>query len=258
MSRWFVVAALTASACSGSTVKACGQGTPPKPVATVPPPSTSQHLPIGQLPDIDIAAVLAHTKVLSSDEFEGRAPGSPGEEKTVRYLDGSVQESRRQARQHRRHLRPEGAARRHHATSGAAADQERRAAAAAQVERRRGGLEQARRGTGLARQFRTGVRRLRRRRARIQLGRLQRHRRQGKDARRPRERSAGARPVQPEGARSENLRRESDDLLRPVDLQVRDGPAERCCRRLHRPRDGPGRLSASTSCRARRASSSIS
>ena len=32
------------------------------------------------------ARILAHTKVLSSDEFEGRAPGSPGEEKTVAYL----------------------------------------------------------------------------------------------------------------------------------------------------------------------------
>jgi len=32
------------------------------------------------------ARILAHTKVLASDEFEGRAPGSPGEEKTVAYL----------------------------------------------------------------------------------------------------------------------------------------------------------------------------
>ena len=35
---------------------------------------------------ISSAGILAHTKVLSSDEFEGRAPGSPGEEKTVAYL----------------------------------------------------------------------------------------------------------------------------------------------------------------------------
>ncbi len=35
---------------------------------------------------ISAADILAHTKVLSSDEFEGRAPGSPGEEKTVAYL----------------------------------------------------------------------------------------------------------------------------------------------------------------------------
>jgi Zn-dependent M28 family amino/carboxypeptidase len=50
------------------------------------PPSTSQHLPIGQLPDIDTNALLAHTKVLSSDEYEGRGPGTKGEDLTVKYL----------------------------------------------------------------------------------------------------------------------------------------------------------------------------
>lgn len=35
---------------------------------------------------IDPSAVLEHIKVLASDEFEGRAPASPGEEKTVAYL----------------------------------------------------------------------------------------------------------------------------------------------------------------------------
>src|SRR5215468_9654779 len=44
--------------------------------------------PVGmaQLPEIDTAAVMTHTKVLSSDEFEGRAPGTKGEELTVNYL----------------------------------------------------------------------------------------------------------------------------------------------------------------------------
>jgi Zn-dependent M28 family amino/carboxypeptidase len=37
-------------------------------------------------PPISSARILADTKVLSSDEFEGRAPGTPGEEKTVAYL----------------------------------------------------------------------------------------------------------------------------------------------------------------------------
>src|SRR5215831_16468056 len=41
---------------------------------------------MAQLPDVDTAAVLAHTKVLSSDEFEGRAPGTKGEELSVNYL----------------------------------------------------------------------------------------------------------------------------------------------------------------------------
>ncbi len=39
-------------------------------------------------PAISAASILARTKVLASDEFEGRAPGSPGEDKTVNYLIG--------------------------------------------------------------------------------------------------------------------------------------------------------------------------
>jgi Zn-dependent M28 family amino/carboxypeptidase len=41
---------------------------------------------LAQLPDVDTKAVMDHVKVLSSDEFEGRAPGSKGEELTVAYL----------------------------------------------------------------------------------------------------------------------------------------------------------------------------
>jgi Zn-dependent M28 family amino/carboxypeptidase len=64
------------SACSGST---------PQPVAEPAPPDM-QRIPIGQLPSIDMNAVLSHTRVLSSDAFEGRAPGTKGEEVTVNYL----------------------------------------------------------------------------------------------------------------------------------------------------------------------------
>src|SRR5262249_25407989 len=38
---------------------------------------------IGELPDVDVGAVLQHTKRLSSNEFEGRGPGTKGEELTV-------------------------------------------------------------------------------------------------------------------------------------------------------------------------------
>jgi Zn-dependent M28 family amino/carboxypeptidase len=38
------------------------------------------------LPPIDGTAVLEHIKVLASDEFEGRAPGTKGEDLTVAYL----------------------------------------------------------------------------------------------------------------------------------------------------------------------------
>ena len=37
-------------------------------------------------PAISAASILARTKILASDEFEGRGPGTPGEEKTVNYL----------------------------------------------------------------------------------------------------------------------------------------------------------------------------
>ena len=48
--------------------------------------STPQQIPMSQLPSVDPEAILAHTKVLSSDEFEGRGPGTKGEELTVTYL----------------------------------------------------------------------------------------------------------------------------------------------------------------------------
>ncbi|PYR07059.1 MAG: peptidase M28, partial [Acidobacteria bacterium] len=66
---------LAAAACS-SDPKRAAEGAPP-----------SQQIPIGQLPPIDTDAVLAHTKVLSSDQYGGRAPGTKGEELTVRYLE---------------------------------------------------------------------------------------------------------------------------------------------------------------------------
>jgi Zn-dependent M28 family amino/carboxypeptidase len=49
--------------------------------------AASLALAVPPAPDgISSARLLARTKVLASDEFEGRAPGSPGEEKTVAYL----------------------------------------------------------------------------------------------------------------------------------------------------------------------------
>ena len=43
-------------------------------------------LSAGTLPTLSSASILNRVKVLASDDFEGRAPASPGEEKTVRYL----------------------------------------------------------------------------------------------------------------------------------------------------------------------------
>jgi Zn-dependent M28 family amino/carboxypeptidase len=69
-----------------AAVAACSSEPKPAVPAALAPPSTSQQIPIGQLPSIDSDALLAHTKKLSSDEFEGRAPGSKGEELSVNYL----------------------------------------------------------------------------------------------------------------------------------------------------------------------------
>ena len=41
---------------------------------------------VTQAPAIQAKTLLEATRVLASDEFEGRAPGSVGEEKTVAYL----------------------------------------------------------------------------------------------------------------------------------------------------------------------------
>jgi Zn-dependent M28 family amino/carboxypeptidase len=43
------------------------------------------------LDGIQPAQILEHIKVLASDEFDGRGPGTPGEEKTVAYISGQFQ-----------------------------------------------------------------------------------------------------------------------------------------------------------------------
>jgi Zn-dependent M28 family amino/carboxypeptidase len=52
---------------------ACSRAKPAKP-ANVP------------FPDIEASAVLRHTQILSSDEYEGRAPGTKGEDLSVAYI----------------------------------------------------------------------------------------------------------------------------------------------------------------------------
>jgi len=84
---WVVLAsgAMACSGGSGGLGMSCGGSAPVS--APIPAtPSTSPHMSIGQLPIVDIDAVMTHTKKLSSDQFEGRAPGTRGEELSVRYL----------------------------------------------------------------------------------------------------------------------------------------------------------------------------
>src|SRR5262245_22873401 len=64
---------------------ACGSE-PPSTPADAAASASASHMPIGQLPAIDAGQLLTHTKVLSSDEYEGRAPGTKGEQLTVAYI----------------------------------------------------------------------------------------------------------------------------------------------------------------------------
>jgi Zn-dependent M28 family amino/carboxypeptidase len=64
-------------------VAACGKGDtsgPPQPAAAAP-------LPVASMPKVDPQAILDRIKVLSSDQFEGRGPGTKGEDLTVKYLE---------------------------------------------------------------------------------------------------------------------------------------------------------------------------
>ena len=66
---------------------ACNRGAPaPEPVATPAPETTAPagtHVFSDAIKADDFAELV---KTLASDEFEGRAPGTPGEEKTVEYI----------------------------------------------------------------------------------------------------------------------------------------------------------------------------
>lgn len=68
---------------------ACG-GKPAAPAPQEPAPPAAAELPLASLPQIDPRPILEHVKVLASDEFEGRAPGTKGEDLSVKYLEEEV------------------------------------------------------------------------------------------------------------------------------------------------------------------------
>ncbi len=82
--RLFVLA--TVAVCAASCAA------PVKETATAPTPQ--QSAPAGQMPaelkpaldTINTDDIMRHTKTLSSDEYEGRGPGTKGEELSVKYL----------------------------------------------------------------------------------------------------------------------------------------------------------------------------
>src|SRR6185503_10273831 len=81
MKRLTVLAALLccAAGCSGTSNTQAPQHAPAAPPAPV--------LPVASMPKVEPQAILEHVKVLSSDEYEGRAPGTKGETLSVKYLE---------------------------------------------------------------------------------------------------------------------------------------------------------------------------
>jgi Zn-dependent M28 family amino/carboxypeptidase len=73
MKRLVFAAALLAAACSGQSQEPGGGSEEAQAAASI--------------PKIDPQRILERIKVLSADEFEGRAPGTKGEELTVKYLE---------------------------------------------------------------------------------------------------------------------------------------------------------------------------
>ncbi len=61
------------------------------PDASQAPATTSAQKPVAELPGIDQGRVLEHITRLASDEFEGRLPGTKGEDLTVKYISDQFQ-----------------------------------------------------------------------------------------------------------------------------------------------------------------------
>src|SRR5687768_15767166 len=71
---------------SALALAACDRGEQGAPPGSTPASSGGQPVVLSQLPNIDQNRVLDHIKALSSDEYEGRLPGTKGEELTVKYI----------------------------------------------------------------------------------------------------------------------------------------------------------------------------
>jgi Zn-dependent M28 family amino/carboxypeptidase len=87
LSTAVIVAAVFAAACGGTEPAQPQPAAPaasrPAGPASLPPPP----VPLASLPKIDGAAILQTVKVMSSDKFQGRAPGTIGEDLSVGYLE---------------------------------------------------------------------------------------------------------------------------------------------------------------------------
>ena len=152
---------------------------------------------------IESGRILERIKVLSSDEFEGRAPGTNGEDLTVRYLEDEFKKLGLKPGN------PDGTYVQKVPLVGITADGSQPLTVAKGTQKQTfkwadevvAWTKHVADGASIA-ELRRRLRRLRRRGAGVQLGRLQGRGRQGQDDRRPRQRSAGAGSGRPVEARS--------------------------------------------------------
>ena len=190
----------------------CGYDTP----ADTPGPAATAAAAMS--PETFSAAI----QTLSSDEFEGRAPSTPGEETTVAYLVAQFQAAGLEPGNGDSFFQNVPTRRAHGTGTTPARGDGRRHRPRLHLVHRLRGLDQTRRRDRVDHRFRDGLRRLRRGRAGVRLERLRGRRRRRQDRRHP-----GERPGLCDPGRSA-LPRQFDDLLRALDLQVRGGgPAGR-------------------------------
>ena len=179
---------------------------------------------MADLPNINTEAVLADIKSLSADAMEGRAPGTPGEALAVNYITGQFRAAGLEPGN------PDGTWIQKVPLAGITPS------GFSPLVVKKGGHTLALKHDAdvvafsprvtdaiSLNELRAGLRGLRRAGARVSVGRLQGHGRQGQDDRRARQRPAGRRRGRRDEARREDLRRQGDDVLRPLDLQVREG-----------------------------------
>ncbi len=89
-----ILLSATASALMLLAQTSCTAPQPPTNTAATPTPAATPNLPAelrAALDSITTDDLMRHTRTLSSDEFEGRGPGTPGEELTVKYLTEQFQ-----------------------------------------------------------------------------------------------------------------------------------------------------------------------
>jgi Zn-dependent M28 family amino/carboxypeptidase len=76
-----------AAACSGG-----GETPAPASGEQAQAAAAAPRVPLGELPQIQPQPILDRIKVLASDEYEGRAPGTKGEDMAVQYIEGAFKD----------------------------------------------------------------------------------------------------------------------------------------------------------------------